>query len=80
MWRRADRQDLISEGCGDGTRREHSNQFLAPARGGGKECFDGVLPTRLGIMKKYVRKTVSSIWNVGNWMYLTGKFWEVIGN
>lgn len=50
------------------------------SKGWGKECFDGVLLTRLGIMKKYVRKTLSSIWNVGNWMYLTGKFWEVIGN
>lgn len=55
-------------------------QSVSSSSKGGGVCFDGVLLTRLEIMKKYVRKTVSSIWNVGNWMYLTGKFWEVIGN
>lgn len=46
---------------------------------GGSE-LDGVLLIRPGIVKTYIRKTVSSILNMGNWMWLRGKFWEVIGN
>lgn len=57
---------------------EGSNHFLAPARGVGG-WLGGMLLTRLGIIRKCVRKTVSSILNVGSWMCLRGKFWKVIG-